>query len=95
MLDRLTVSALLRAVILATALCLVINFSLGAWDALDRLRQTNRIAAVADASANLFKAMHNLRTDRATTNRLLNSDQPRTPRSKNICEISATPKCRR
>jgi hypothetical protein len=36
MLDRLTVSALVRAVILATALCLVINFSLGAWDALDR-----------------------------------------------------------
>src|SRR6201999_1231941 len=30
--------------------------------------------AIADASANLFKAMHNLRTDRSTTNRLLNSD---------------------
>ncbi len=31
---------------------------------------------VAETSANLFKAMHNLRTDRSTTNRLLNSDQP-------------------
>jgi methyl-accepting chemotaxis protein len=40
------------------------------------LQQTGRIAVIADASANLFKAMHNLRTDRATTNRLLNSDQP-------------------
>ena len=31
---------------------------------------------IADASANMFKAMHNLRTDRSTTNRLLNADAP-------------------
>jgi methyl-accepting chemotaxis protein len=76
MLNRLTVSALLKTVILATALCVVAVFSLNAWDSLDRLRLTNRIGVVADASANLFKAMHSLRTDRSTTNRLLNSDQP-------------------
>ena len=34
---------------------------------------------IADASANIFKAMHNLRTDRSTTNRLLNSDAPMDP----------------
>ena len=76
MLNRLTVSALLKTVILTTAFCVVIGFSLNALDSLNRVQLTSRIAVIADASANLFKAMHNLRTDRATTNRLLNSDQP-------------------
>src|SRR5712664_2913973 len=76
MLNRLTVSALLKAVILTTAFCVVLGFSLNAWDSWGRLQVTNRIAVIADASANLFKAMHNLRTDRSTTNRLLNSDAP-------------------
>jgi methyl-accepting chemotaxis protein len=76
MLNRLTVSALLKTVILATAFCVVVGFSINAWDSWTRLQLTNRIAVIADASANLFKAMHNLRTDRSTTNRLLNSDAP-------------------
>src|SRR5690349_10825620 len=75
MLNRLTVSVLLKTVILTTSLCVAAGFSLNAWDSLGRLRLTNRIGVVADASANLFKAMHSLRTDRSTTNRLLNSDQ--------------------
>jgi methyl-accepting chemotaxis protein len=76
MLNRLTVSALLKAVILTTAFCVVVGFSLNAWDSWGRLQVTNRIAVIADASANLFKAMHNLRTDQSTTIRLLNSDAP-------------------
>jgi methyl-accepting chemotaxis protein len=76
MLNRLTVSALLKAVILTTAFCVVIGISLNAWDSWGRLQVTSRIAVVADASANLFKAMHNLRTDQSTTVRLLNSDSP-------------------
>ena len=76
MLNRLTVSALLKAVILTTAFCVVLGFSLNAWDSWGRVQVTSRISVIADASANLFKAMHNLRTDRSTTNRLLNSDQP-------------------
>jgi methyl-accepting chemotaxis protein len=76
MLNRLTVSALLQAVIVITSFCIVVGFSLNAWDSWGRLQQTGRISVISDASANMFKAMHNLRTDRATTNRLLNSDQP-------------------
>ena len=76
MLKRLTVSTLLQAVILITAFCVVAGFSLNAWDSCNRLQVTGRIVLIADTSANVFKAMHNLRTDRATTNRLLNSDQP-------------------
>ena len=74
MLNRLTVSALLKTVILTTAFCVVIGFSLNAWDAWGRLQTASRIAVVAEASANLFKAMHNLRTDQSTTIRLVNAD---------------------
>jgi methyl-accepting chemotaxis protein len=76
MLNRLTVAALLKAVILTTALFIVLGVSFSAWESWQRLQTANRISLVADVSANLFKAMHNLRTDRSTTNRLLNSDQP-------------------
>jgi len=79
MLNRLTVSALLKAVILITACCVVVGFLLNAWESWGRLQVASRISVVADASANLFKAMHNLRTDRSTTNRLLNSDAPLDP----------------
>jgi len=76
MLNRLSVSALLKTVILTTAFCIVIGFSLDAWESWKRLQMTSRISVVAEASASLFKAMHNLGTDGSTTNRLLNSDQP-------------------
>jgi hypothetical protein len=76
MLNRLTVSALLKAVILTTACCVVIGFSLNAWDSWERLQVTGRISVIADTSANLFKAMHNLRTDQSTTTRLVNAETP-------------------
>src|SRR6266481_982023 len=76
MLNRLTVSALLKTVILATSFCVVIGFSLNAWESWGRLQVASRISLIADASANLFKAMHNLRTDRSSTNRILNAEPP-------------------
>jgi methyl-accepting chemotaxis protein len=75
-LQRLTISSLLKAVILTAAFAVTIGFSLDAWNSWERLRLTGRVALIVEASANLFKAMHNLRTDRPTTNRLLNTDQP-------------------
>ncbi|AMA60478.1 methyl-accepting chemotaxis protein [Bradyrhizobium sp. CCGE-LA001] len=76
MLNRLTVSALLKAVIAITSVCVVIVLSLTAYESWDRLKTASRISQTADASADLFKAMHNLRTDRSTTNRLLNATAP-------------------
>ena len=76
MLNRLTVSALLKAVIAITSVCVVIALSLTAYASWDRLRTANRISQIADASADLFTAMHNLRTDRSTTFRLLNATEP-------------------
>ena len=76
MLNRLTVSALLKAVILATSTWMVTAISFNAWDSWGRLQAAGRISVISDASANLFRAMDNLRTDRTSTNRLLNSDTP-------------------
>jgi methyl-accepting chemotaxis protein len=76
MLNRLTVSALLKTVILVTSFGVVITLSLSAWNSWGRLQVANRISVIADASADMFKAMDRLRSDRATSNRLLNSDQP-------------------
>jgi methyl-accepting chemotaxis protein len=75
MLNRLTASGLLKSVILITALIVIIGFSLSAWESWQRLQVTNRIAAVAEASASAFKAMDRLRADRTTTNRVLAVDE--------------------
>lgn len=74
MLNRLTVSALLKAVILITAVITVVQFSLSAAASWQRLQGSDRIALIADASASLFKAMDRLRSDRSTTNRVLHND---------------------
>jgi len=76
MLNRVTVSTLLKTVILISAVLSISQFSIGAWDSWQRLQATNRVSVIAEISANLFKAMHSLRTDMSTTNRALNADQP-------------------
>jgi methyl-accepting chemotaxis protein len=79
MLNRLTVSALLQSVITLLAICVVAFLITTAWQSWERLRSTSHIAAIANASANAFKAMHNLRTDGSSTSRVLNDDYPISP----------------
>jgi Rad3-related DNA helicase len=74
MLNRLTVSSLIQSVVVLMGACLMALLCVTAWDSWGRLTTTSRISVVADASSNLFKAMHNLRSDRATTSRTLNDD---------------------
>jgi methyl-accepting chemotaxis protein len=74
MLDRLTVSSLIKSVIIVMAICMTALLCVSAKDSWGRLATTSRISMVADASSNLFKAMHNLRSDRSTTSRNLNED---------------------
>ena len=75
MLNRLSASALLKAVIGVMAACVVAVLSVSGWASWQRLQTTGRISVIAEASASAFKAMHNLRNDRPSTNRLLSSDQ--------------------
>jgi methyl-accepting chemotaxis protein len=74
MLNRLTVSSLIQSVIVLMSTCLMALLCVSAWDSWERLTMTSRISVVADASSNLFKAMHNLRSDRASSIRSLNDD---------------------
>ena len=69
MLNRLTVSSLIKSVIVLMATCMTALLCVSAWNSWGRLTATGRISVVADASSNLFKAMHNLRSDRSTTSR--------------------------
>ena len=74
MLNRLTISALLKSVIAVMAACVVIFLVMTAWNSWGRLQTAARISVVADASAHAFRAMNTLRTDRATVGQNLNAD---------------------
>jgi methyl-accepting chemotaxis protein len=74
MLNRLTISALLKSVIALMAACVVVFLIMDAWDSWARLQAAGRISVIAEASENAFRAMHNLRTDRANTVQTLNGE---------------------
>ena len=74
MLDRVSVTALLKSVIVVMAACVIFLLASSAWQSWKSLEATSRISIIADASANAFKAMHNLRTDRSSSIRTLNGE---------------------
>ena len=74
MLNRLTVSSLVQSAIVLMSACLVALLCVSAWNSWGRLTEAKRISAVANASSDLFRAMHNLRRDRSSTGRSLNDD---------------------
>ncbi len=75
MLNRISVSTLLKSVIAILAVVAIVVLSLGAWNSWVRLATVNRIAIAADVSADIFTALHNLRVDRSYSTRDLNSDK--------------------
>src|ERR1700749_1280385 len=79
MLDRFTVSSLIKSVIVLMAVCMTALLSVSAGNSWQRFAVTGRILVVTDASSNLFKALHNLRSDRSTTSRNLTDEAPLTP----------------
>jgi len=76
MLDRLTISALLKTVIVSAALVIVAIFALNAWTSWTGLKTAQDMARIADASSEVFRVMSNVRADRNTTQRSLNADGP-------------------
>src|SRR5215467_3155846 len=75
MLDRMSINAILKSVIVTMAAAIVIVLAFSAWSSWIQLGAINRIAAVADASGYLFTALHNLRVDRASSFRDLQADK--------------------
>src|SRR4051794_14725400 len=76
MLNRLSVNFILKSVIATLMTVIIVALAVGAWDSWRRLNAVNRIAAVAEATSYMFTALHNLRVDRASTTRDLNSENP-------------------
>jgi methyl-accepting chemotaxis protein len=81
MLNRVSINALLKSVIVALCASLVVVLSLGAWDSWQRVRTANRIASVANVSTDVFTALHNIRSDRARTVRTVLADRMHTAQS--------------
>jgi len=78
MLNRLTVSTLLKVAITLCGVAVIALLSLSVSDSWSRMRAASRIASAVQASADLFTALHNLRVDRANTYRDLLNDNPNT-----------------
>jgi len=74
MFNRLTISALIKSVIALMAACVVAFLIMAAWDSWGRLQAAGRISIIADVSADAFRAMHQLRSDRANTTQTLNGE---------------------
>ena len=74
MLNRLSVNTLLKSVIALLSAAVVSSLAIGAWTSWTALTTANRIAAVTEASGELFKALHNIRLDRTGTFRDLVGD---------------------
>ncbi|WP_315724411.1 MULTISPECIES: methyl-accepting chemotaxis protein [unclassified Bradyrhizobium] len=79
MLSRFTVAAILKTVITIAALIIIGTFAWNSWESWRRLQVTGNILKVTDASAFLFTAMTNLRSDRSTTPRAINAEQAMEP----------------
>jgi methyl-accepting chemotaxis protein len=75
MLNRVTVNALLKSVVVAMAVTIVVMLSMGALSSWKRLKGVNQIAEVTNASAYLFTGLHNLGLDRSATFRELLADR--------------------
>ena len=76
MLNRMTVTTFLTIVMSWMAAAVIVLLSFNAWDSAEKLRTAGRLHRIAEASANTFKAMHNLRTDRTVTGQILDSEAP-------------------
>jgi methyl-accepting chemotaxis protein len=76
MLSKVSVAALLKAVVGLAGLIVVAIVGVNVWESWQRLGEASRVLAIAEVSGHAFKAMHNLRTDRSSTARNLNAAGP-------------------
>jgi methyl-accepting chemotaxis protein len=74
-LNRVTISTLLKTVIMTLGIAVIVMLALTAWDSWNRLAVASRAEAAANAESNLFTALYNMRIDRATTVIDLNSER--------------------
>ncbi|WP_374378595.1 HAMP domain-containing protein, partial [Dongia sp.] len=76
MFDRLSVNAILKSVVVTLAALVTLMLGLDAWSSWRAVAASERIERVSEAATFAFQAMHNLRTDRSTTLRGLDTEAP-------------------
>jgi methyl-accepting chemotaxis protein len=76
MFNRLTVKTLLQSTLLILAVLAVIPLTSRAWDAWQAVRSSSRILRAADASADAFRVMVNIRSDRNSVPRTWAASNP-------------------
>ena len=76
MFDRLSVNAILKSVVITLAALVTLMLGLNAWSSWRAVAASERISQVSEAATFAFQAMHNLRTDRSTTLRGLDTEAP-------------------
>ena len=76
MLNRWSVNALLKSVIVALSTIVIVTLALGAWDAHQRFDTAGHVVALTKASGSVFQSMANLRRDRTFTERGLKGNDP-------------------
>jgi methyl-accepting chemotaxis protein len=74
MLNRVSISTLLKTVIATLGAGIVVMLTIQAWESWGRLAATSRAVAASDAAGYMFTALHNLRVDRSLTYNDLASD---------------------
>jgi methyl-accepting chemotaxis protein len=74
MLNRITVSTILKSAIGTCVAAVIILLGLGAWESWGRFKAANKMVNNAEVSIHLFAAQHNLRFDRASIVRDLNNE---------------------
>ena len=74
MLNRWSVNALLKSVILIMSSAIMLMLAFNAWDAYSRYMTASRVSTLTDASGSVFRALNGLRLDRAFTERALNAE---------------------
>ena len=87
MLRRVSANFLLKSVIGVVGVVLVVVLAAGAWDAWRALETASRLQRIADVAGSAFRAMHNLRLDRAFTARVLNVDGMADPESQRQLKV--------
>ncbi len=92
MLDRLSFRVVLRVVLLALATVAVLPVAFWSWQSWRSLDASARTLAAADASADAFRVLINIRTDRNTTPRVWAAPEPISPDMRTYMQKMA-PRC--
>ncbi len=84
MLDRWSVNALLKSVVVVMSTIVICTLAYGAWNAYERASVASRVEVLTQASRSVFQALNNFRLDRSFSGRALKNPNPITAAEKKV-----------